>query len=680
MLRSLPLRFRILALPAIAALGFLAALAVTLAFGRIARDQLAQIEKGYSPSLETSRELVDALGSLQRALRDAVGVADTTQVAATDSIARRFERVLAASEGNPVIDPRERQAIGAAFHAYFAQARHTSIGMIAGSLGENCTAQLREMSVGFASLRDSLDAHSKRDQTRIGDAFSAARSAQQKTSLAIVVVLVTSLGVLFVVAIGTLRSVLRPLRDMARAADGIARGRLDQHIQYHAADEVGVLANSFRGMVDYIGDIATAADRLARGDLSATVSPRSDEDVLSRSMNRATETLASIISEARKLIEAARNGELARRGSPEKFEGAYADLLHGTNEMLDALGRPLEEARAVLERVAARDLSARMTGDYKGDHAAIKDSLNSALMTISTTLEQLQAAINQVNSAASEIGDGSRDLAASAAEQAGSVDEVSERLHIVGARTKRNAVDATSGLKIVDGARVSTHKGVESMSQLADAINEIKSSADQSAKIVRTIDEIAFLTNLLALNAAVEAARAGEAGRGFAVVAGEVRALALRAAEAARNTSVLIEASVQRAEIGVTLNDGVRDVLNEINTAVERASDVMTQIANGAHTQEKELAEITGSMSRIRDLTQRTAANAEESAGASTELTAQANEMNQLAAQFATSAQDRPARRQRTRRPERSTTTTHGNRARLSTGLDLESFASLSEF
>jgi methyl-accepting chemotaxis protein len=143
---------------------------------------------------------------------------------------------------------------------------------------------------------------------------------------------------------------------------------------------------------------------------------------------------------------------------------------------------------------------------------------------------------------------------------------------------------------------------------------------------------------------------------------------------------VLIETSVQRAEIGVQLNDGVRDVLNEINTAVERASDVMTQIANGAHTQEKELAEITGSMSRIRDLTQRTASNAEESAGASTELTAQANEMNQLAAQFATSAQDRSTRRQRTRRPERSTATAQGNRARLSTGLDLESFASLSEF
>jgi methyl-accepting chemotaxis protein len=639
MLRSLPLRLRILALPAIAALGFVAALSVTLIYGRVAQNHLAQIELGYSPSLETSRALVDALGTLQRALRDAVGVGDTAQVTAADSIAKRFQKALAGSEGNPVIEAHESEGIASAFRTYYAQATRTTSGMISGTLGDNATAQLQEMSKGYASLRDSLDSHAKRDQARIGEAFSNARSAQQKTSLAIVIVLVTALALLSLVAVGTLRSVLGPLRDMAQAADGIARGRLDQKIDYSAKDEVGVLANAFRGMVEYVGGIATAADRLARGDLSATVAPRSAEDVLTRSMNRATETLASIISEAKLLIEAARNGELARRGSPEKFEGAYADLLEGTNQMLDALSSPLDEARSVLERVDARDLSARMTREYKGDHAAIKESLNSALVTISAAFEQLQVGINQVNGASSEIGDGSRDLADSASEQAGAIDQISERLRVVDVRTKRNAADAQSARAIIDGARTNTHKGVESMSQLAEAVNEIKDSADQTAKIVRTIDEIAFQTNLLALNAAVEAARAGDAGRGFAVVAAEVRQLAMRAAEAARNTSALIEASVTRAETGVKLNEGVQKVLSEINTSVERASEVMTQIADGAHAQERELAEITSSVTLIGDLTQRTAANAEESASASTELSAQAKEMTLLAAQFKTSAQ-----------------------------------------
>jgi methyl-accepting chemotaxis protein len=424
------------------------------------------------------------------------------------------------------------------------------------------------------------------------------------------------------------------MQSLSNAATEIARGRIEQNIDIDSKDEIGALATAFRSMVDYVGGIAGAADRLASGDLSAKVEPRSEHDVLSRNMNRASETLQNIIGEAQTLIEAARHGELNKRGNPDRFEGAYKELISGTNNMLDAVVQPIAEAQQVLTRVANRDLTARVEGTYLGDHAAIKDSLNTALENIAEVFASLTTAIDQVNSAAREIGDGSQELASGAADQAGSIDQVSNRIKVVDDRTKASAADANEARAAMERAHSDTEQGVERMQALAEAVAEIKKSADSTAKIVKTIDEIAFQTNLLALNAAVEAARAGDAGKGFAVVADEVRSLAIRASEASRNTAVLIEESVQKAEAGVKLNEGVRRRLEEIRTGVQRAATMMTNIAEGAREQERELAEVSGAMQQISSLTQRTAANAEESASAAAELSAQAGEMHQLASAF----------------------------------------------
>ncbi len=645
MLQKLPLRYRILALPVIAGIGYLFTFIVTISFGGVARRELVMIETGYSPSLTASRDLVDAMSAYQRALRDAVGAQDTVAVAATDSIASRFRKTLDAVRGNPVVVDAEVAAVATAFDGYAGNARGTSRGMITNTLGDNAMARLQQMTKGYAALRDTLAAHAARDQERMAIAFASARKAESSASIASTVVIVVAIAALVFVAFGTVRSVLRPIREMANAANGIARGRVDQRIAYVQQDEVGQLADAFRAMVEYIHGIAEAADRLAKGDLSAKVEPRSPDDVLSRNVNRASETLNAIISQARTLIDAAEAGDLKRRGAPQEFEGAYAELIRGINEMLDSLSTPLDEAKDVLQRVAANDLSARMRNDYKGDHASIKNSTNTALENISQVFAQLQAAIAQVNAASAEIGGGSQDLASSASEQAASVDAVSNKVSIVDGRTRTNAADAGQAKQIVEEARIASARGVDSMEKLADAVHGIKQSADETAKIVKTIDEIAFQTNLLALNAAVEAARAGEAGRSFAVVADEVRSLAVRAAEAARNTAALIETSIARAEAGVALNESVRANLIEINGGVEKASAVMTQIADGARGQQRDLAEISSAITQIGAVTQRTAANAEESASAAAELSAQAREMHELAAQFTLGDEEAPVAR-----------------------------------
>jgi methyl-accepting chemotaxis protein len=640
MFRSLTLRSKILALPLVAALGFLVTLGTTVALGRSAQSKLETIQHGYSPALAQSGHLESRLEQYQRALRDAVGASDTSAISAADTLVTAFVAASDSLSKNAVTNKASVLALQAEFNDYAKNMRATSAGMITGVMVE-VPGGMMGLKTKYAELAKKLAAQTKQNEIAIEAAFNSANSLQSTARWVTTLILVVSLVGLGLMAVGTLKNVIGALQSLSVAATEISRGRIEQTIDIQSKDEIGTLAEAFRGLVEYIGGIAHAADRLAAGDLSTKVTPRSDFDVLSRNVNRASGTLESIVGEARTLIDAAQLGDLNKRGDPSKFQGAYAELIAGTNAMLDAVVEPIKESQDVLTRVANKDLTARVEGIYHGEHAITKESLNSALDNIAEVFASLTTAISQVNFAASEIGSGSQELASGASEQAGSVDDVSNRIKSVDERTKANAADAHEARATMQQANVVTEQGVERMQELADAVAEIKRSADSTAKIVKTIDEIAFQTNLLALNAAVEAARAGDAGKGFAVVADEVRSLAIRASEASRNTAALIEESVKKAEAGVILNDGVRRRLEEIRSGVQRAAAMMTNIAEGAREQEKELAEVTDAMSQIGALTQRTAANAEESASAAAELSAQASEMHQLASQFHTGDMER---------------------------------------
>jgi methyl-accepting chemotaxis protein len=198
----------------------------------------------------------------------------------------------------------------------------------------------------------------------------------------------------------------------------------------------------------------------------------------------------------------------------------------------------------------------------------------------------------------------------------------------------QNTVGAKEALQLSESARNSSEKGMASMAQLSNAIDRIKASSDATARIVQTIDEIAFQTNLLALNAAVEAARAGEAGKGFAVVAEEVRSLARRSAEEARSTADLIETSRKNTEGGVTINLQVLEDLRRINEQVNKVSKVMAHIASASEQQNRGVDRVNAEVAQMNRVTQRTAANAEEFTGTAEELSMQADEMRIMVGNF----------------------------------------------
>ena len=230
----------------------------------------------------------------------------------------------------------------------------------------------------------------------------------------------------------------------------------------------------------------------------------------------------------------------------------------------------------------------------------------------------------QVASASGQVSAASQSLAEGATEQAAGLEETSSSLEEMSSMTKQNADNAQQANTLAAEARKAAATGAESMGRMNQAILDIQKSSDETAKIIKVIDEIAFQTNLLALNAAVEAARAGEAGKGFAVVAEEVRNLAMRSAEAAKNTARMIEESVKNSKNGVDIANEVSKVLEEIVQSVGKTTDLVSEIAAASKEQAQGIDQVNTAVAQMDKVTQQNAANAEESASASEELSAQA--------------------------------------------------------
>ncbi len=243
--------------------------------------------------------------------------------------------------------------------------------------------------------------------------------------------------------------------------------------------------------------------------------------------------------------------------------------------------------------------------------------------------DSLHAGALQTTAAAGQVSSASQSLAEGSTEQAASLEETSASLEEISSMTKRNAENAQRAKDLAGAARHAADTGVTDMNAMKTAMGEIKTSSDDIAKIIKTIDEIAFQTNILALNAAVEAARAGEAGAGFAVVADEVRNLAQRAAQAAKETAGKIEGAIGKTAQGVQISHKVGTSLEEIASRSRQVDELVVEIATASVEQNQGIGQVTQAVAQMDQVTQRNAANAEESASAAVELNVQAQAMQE---------------------------------------------------
>ena len=339
----------------------------------------------------------------------------------------------------------------------------------------------------------------------------------------------------------------------------------------------------------------------------------------------------SLISQRLELLS---KGDLTSDVPSVKTRDELYTLSNSLSETVDALNGYIGDIDNVLSNISNGNLMIETNHEYSGDFVGIKAAMDKIILSLRNTLLSINAAAEQVEATSQMVSNSSQSLSQGATEQASSVEELTASIAAISTQTLLNEENAKKASVIANTAKKNASEGNEQMGEMLLAMNEINESSKKINRIIKVIDDIAFQTNILALNAAVEAARAGEAGKGFTVVASEVKNLANRAAAAAKETTEMIESSIDKVESGTKIANQTAKTLTKIINDTEKVSVIVDAIAEASHEQAAGIEHINQGIHQVSQVVQANAATSEESAAASEELSSQATQLKQLINEF----------------------------------------------
>ncbi|MCW0372189.1 methyl-accepting chemotaxis protein [Xanthomonas sacchari] len=381
--------------------------------------------------------------------------------------------------------------------------------------------------------------------------------------------------------------------------------------------------------------ITEVMGRYAIGDLSQDIAHYPGEKAaITAAMQQVKQNLHAINVQIQTLAEAACAGNFAHRGQPEKFEHAFRTMVENLDTMMATADANLAKFSALLRCIADGDLTVRMSGNFHGVFATMRDDANSTVHRLTDIVAHIQRTTNSIGFAAEDIASGNQELAKRSEQQAASLEETAASMEELTSTVKQNAEHAQRANQLALGAAGVASEGRDVVGQVVATMDGIQAASRRIADIIAVIDGIAFQTNILALNAAVEAARAGEQGKGFAVVAAEVGTLAHRSAGAAKEIKTLIDDSVQRVAHGATLVHQAGATMDQVVASVQHVTDLMGQISAASHEQANGIAQVNQTIARMDETTQQNVALVEEASTAARSLEEQSAQLTQAVEVF----------------------------------------------
>ena len=500
----------------------------------------------------------------------------------------------------------------------------------------------------------------------------------------LIAILLLTISIVMIVS----RLVITPLQSVQQnTAKILNSGDFSIRNKVHSNDEVGKTSASINQLLEQVGNALKDANQtvhaISQGDFSTRIEGnyQGDLEELKNGINSSTETISSVMNNLSSAMVAMRDGNYNTQMQSGNSQGRYKEMLDNAqqafnetnlviseinsvmmamqqgkfdervnidakgdlhtlkthiNESMHSLNSAINDISKVVTALSTGDLTQTISNQYQGDLLQLKEAINQSIETLSGIVSEAVQSGIVVNNEANSLSSDSEVLSEKVQQQAAAIEETSATMEEMNAAVQNNTQNAEQASEVVEKVQSESEQASEVMTRTIEAMNGIQDSSNEIAEIVTLIDSIAFQTNLLALNAAVEAARAGEHGRGFAVVAGEVRALAQKSADAAKDIKNLIDSSVQRIGQGTKLASESGDVLREITQSINDVAVMIHQINSASQEQAEGVAQVHHAISDIDSATQANASLVDKTSSSANSMKQQASDLNRSMAFFKT--------------------------------------------